>query len=247
MKENILGYKVNAQSIDCCLDDLFASLSKSRNCLWLACFNPHSYSVALNDAIFSLALKNANWLIPDGTGVVVASCILGGGIRKRITGFDVFDGLNHRMNTIGGFSVFFLGASEKTLSLIRSKMADDYPNIRIAGTYSPPFTASFSASELEDMINQVNAAQPDVLWVSLTAPKQEKFIYQNRERLNVKFAGAVGAVFDFYSGKVKRSHPVFQRLGLEWLPRLIQEPKRLWKRMIISAPIFLYHAFFRKN
>jgi N-acetylglucosaminyldiphosphoundecaprenol N-acetyl-beta-D-mannosaminyltransferase len=70
------------------------------------------------------------------------------------------------------------------------------------------------------------------------SPKQKKFIFKNRAQLNVKFFAAVGAVFDFYTGNVKRSHPVFQRMGLEWLPQLIQEPRRLWQRMFVSAPVF---------
>jgi N-acetylglucosaminyldiphosphoundecaprenol N-acetyl-beta-D-mannosaminyltransferase len=138
--------------------------------------------------------------------------------------------------------VFFLGASEETLALIRARMAVDYPAIRVAGTYSPPFKPEYSAAELDEMITAVNAARPDVLWVGMTAPKQEKWIFQNLHRLDVKFAGAVGAVFDFYVGKVKRSHPAFQELGLEWLPRLLRQPVRLWRRTFVSAPIFVWHV-----
>jgi N-acetylglucosaminyldiphosphoundecaprenol N-acetyl-beta-D-mannosaminyltransferase len=96
------------------------------------------------------------------------------------------------------------------------------------------------------MIAAINASKADVLWVGMTAPKQEKWIFENRARLNVKFAGAIGAVFDFYTGRVKRSHPVFQRLGLEWLPRLVQQPRRLWRRMFVSAPIFVWHVLKQK-
>jgi N-acetylglucosaminyldiphosphoundecaprenol N-acetyl-beta-D-mannosaminyltransferase len=96
--------------------------------------------------------------------------------------------------------------------------------------------------ELEAMIAAINQASPDILWVGMTAPKQEKWIHQNLHRLDVRFAAAIGAVFDFYTGRVIRSHPVFQRLGLEWLPRLIQEPGRLWRRMFISAPVFMWHV-----
>lgn len=76
----------------------------------------------------------------------------------------------------------------------------------------------------------------------MTAPKQEKWIFENHARLNVKFAAAIGAVFDFYAGQVKRSDPVFQRLGMEWLPRLIQQPRRLWRRMFVSAPVFIWYV-----
>ena len=96
------------------------------------------------------------------------------------------------------------------------------------------------------MIEAVTRVAPDVLWVGMTAPKQEKWIYNNKEKLNVKFIAAVGAVFDFYTGNVKRSHPWFQRLGLEWLPRLLRQPGRLWNRTLISAPGFLYRIMLQR-
>jgi N-acetylglucosaminyldiphosphoundecaprenol N-acetyl-beta-D-mannosaminyltransferase len=117
----------------------------------------------------------------------------------------------------------------------------------VAGTYSPPFKPTYSAAELDKMVAVINTSNADVLWVGMTAPKQEKFIYQNKDRLNVRFAAAIGAVFDFYAGNVKRSSPNFQRIGLEWLPRLLQEPGRLWRRMVVSAPIFLYHVLRRRS
>ena len=246
MKENILGYGVDALSVEECVGSMFDTLGKNHRCNWLACLNPHSYAVALDDEIFSRALKDADWLVPDGMGIVMASRMLGGTIRERVTGSDVFCGLHQRMNVEGGMSVFFLGATEETLALIRTRMAMDYPDIRVAGTYSPPFKSAYSPDELDEMINAINVAAPDVLWVGMTAPKQEQWIYNNRARLNVKFAGAIGAVFDFYIGRVKRSHPVFQRLGLEWLPRLLQQPRRLWRRMFVSAPVFVWHVFRQK-
>ena len=96
------------------------------------------------------------------------------------------------------------------------------------------------------MIGAVNRAGPDVLWVGMTAPKQEKWIYENRDKLHVKLIAAVGAVFDFYTGNVKRSHPWFLEHGLEWLPRLLQEPRRLWRRTFISAPVFFWLVFMQR-
>jgi N-acetylglucosaminyldiphosphoundecaprenol N-acetyl-beta-D-mannosaminyltransferase len=118
-------------------------------------------------------------------------------------------------------------------------MACDFPNITVAGCFSPPFQDEFSAEENHRIIEGINNSAPDVLWVGMTAPKQEKWIYQNRDKLHVKFIAAVGAVFDFYAGNVKRSHPWFLEHGMEWLPRLLQEPRRLWQRTFVSAPLFL--------
>lgn len=237
--ENILGYATCTLSVDQLVESVVSAAKLPTRCAWLACLNPHSYVVALDDDEFTLALKYADWLVPDGAGIVLASKVLGGGIRQRITGSDVFYALNARMNEIGNFSVFFLGATEECLADIQLRMARDYPKVHFAGCYSPPFKPEYSEAEIEAMISAINESGADVLWVGMTAPKQEKWIYHYSDRLNVKFAAAIGAVFDFYTGRVKRSHPVFQRMGLEWLPRLIQEPRRLWQRNFVSTPIFL--------
>ena len=230
-----------------CIDKLFSAFGeRKRQCAWLACLNPHSYAVSLDDPTFSAALKDADWLVPDGAGIVLASRLTGGSIGERITGSDVFYGLNQRLNAAGGMSVFFFGSTEETLAAITRRMAEDYPNIRVAGVYSPPFKADYTADETDEMLEAINTASPDVLWVGMTAPKQEVWIYRHRERINAKFAAAIGAVFDFYTGNVKRSHPLFQRLGLEWLPRLLQQPGRLWRRMFVSAPVFLWHVLLQK-
>jgi N-acetylglucosaminyldiphosphoundecaprenol N-acetyl-beta-D-mannosaminyltransferase len=160
-----------------------------------------------------------------------------------VTGSDVFAGLNQRLNAAGLMRVFFLGSTKETLALIKKRMANDYPNVKVAGVYSPPFKDVYSNAEISEIIKAVNSAAPDVLWVGLSAPKQEKFVFESRARLNVKFVAAVGAVFDFYSGNVKRDKDSwFVSHGMEWLPRLLQEPGRLWKRMFVSAPVFLIHV-----
>lgn len=240
--EDILGYGVWSQSLSDLAHTLDLLLDQPSTCRWLACMNPHSYAVAVQDQAFQQALQAADWLTPDGVGILMASRMQGGGVVQRITGFDVFVAMNTALQGRKG-SVFFLGASEDTLSLIRARMARDYPDVRVAGCLSPPFRDSFSAEENRAMIDAVNVSGADVLWVAMTAPKQEKWLAAHSGQLQVRFAGAIGAVFDFYAGKVQRSSPLFQRLGLEWFPRLLREPRRLWRRMLVSAPIFLWHAW----
>ena len=240
--QNMLSYKVYSGSPEQCVDSVVSRITNNDSPSWLACVNPHSYVAALDESEFSDALRGADWLIPDGSGIVLASRLLGGHIRQRITGSDIFAALNTKANEIGGFSVFFLGSTPDCLEEIRVRMKRDYPKIRFAGSYSPPFKPNYSEEELDAMIAAINQTHPDILWVGMTAPKQEKWIHQNLHRLDVRFAAAIGAVFDFYTGRVKRSHPIFQRLGLEWLPRLVQEPRLLWRRMFVSAPIFMWHV-----
>ncbi len=239
--EDILGYRVTTISLDACLRRILtwvegAADGKGR---YFACLNPHSIETARRDAAFTAALHDADLAVPDGVGMLIASRILGGGIRQRITGSDIFWGLNSLLNERGGYSVFFLGSTAETLARIVERMGKDYPKVRVAGVYSPPFRDAFSAAENAAMVDAINSARPDVLWVGMTAPKQEKWVRQHRDRLDVRFIGPVGAVFDFFIGRVQRSHPLFQRMGLEWLPRLLQEPRRLWRRNFVSNPGFL--------
>lgn len=238
----ILGYRVFGGDADICNTLIAAWVRDGDRARWLACLNPHSYAEALRRPPFAAALHAADWLVPDGAGVVLASRILGAGIDERVTGSDVFAGLSRLLDESGGARVFFLGSTEEILAVIRERYARDYPRLVVAGCLSPPFRPEFSEAELDGMAAAVNEARPDVLWVGLGAPKQELLIHRLAPRLRVRFAAAVGAVFDFYAGRIQRSHPVFQRLGLEWLPRLLQEPRRLWRRMFVSAPVFLWHV-----
>lgn len=247
-QEMILGYPVSNESIEGCLEQITDWLDSDVRCRFFACANPHSLIVAGGDPDFREALINAHLLTADGVGILYASRILGGNIRQRVTGCDVFYGLNNRLNFSRNscYSYFFLGSTDETLDKIQAFFSRDYPNIRFAGSYSPPFKPDFNSEDNRKMIASINAAKPDVLWVGMTAPKQEKWIYQNRDKLDVKFIGAIGAVFDFYVGNVKRSSPIFQKMGLEWLPRFIQEPRRLWRRNFISNPKFMYRVICQK-
>lgn len=242
MKEIILGYPIDTCSVREVAEQVASSLADNGSARSLACMNPHSYVVALGDEQFACALRDADWLIPDGIGIVLASKALGGTIRKRVNGPDVFAEVHSVLNRAHGARVFFMGGTTDTLAQIERRMRMDYPKIKVAGTFSPPYKPAYSAAEVDAMVAAINAASADVLWVGLTAPKQEKWILENRVRLNVRFVGAVGAVFDFYAGNIKRS-PVFLRdYGLDWLARLIQEPRRLWRRTLQSAPIFAWHV-----
>ena len=130
--EEILGYKVINRGLKHSLQSIDDWIERGNSCRVLSCINPHSYAVSHGNSVFGHALHDADWLIPDGTGIVYASRWLKGGIEGRITGSDIFSGVHSRLQRIGGKSVFFLGASEEILEIIRQKMADDYPDIKIS-------------------------------------------------------------------------------------------------------------------
>ncbi len=250
LKENICGYPVTTLPKNKCISEISDWIHDGRKGKYFVCANPHSLEVARNYPHFDLAIRNANLIVPDGIGVVIASRILGGSLRERVTGSDIFLGLSNVLNKESKYSYFFLGSTNENLAKIKDKMEMDFPNIKVVGTYSPPFKHEFNDEDNRLIVEAVNRARPDVLWVGMTAPKQEKWIYKHKDQLEVKFIGAIGAVFDFYTGNVKRSHPIFQKVGLEWLPRLIREPGRLWQRNFISNPSFLLrvnHAKFHNE
>lgn len=238
----MLGFGIFAGDARRCVATIAAWIAAGDRPRWLACLNPHSYVEALRRPDFARALESADWLVADGSGVTLASRILGAGIDQRVTGSDVFEGLSRRLDEQGGGRVFFLGSTPETLAAVAERYRRDYPRLQVVGTYAPPFRSAFAEADYDAMAAAVNAARPDVLWVGLGAPKQELSIMHLRHRLRVPFAAAIGAVFDFYSGRVERASPLVRRLGLEWLPRLLQEPRRLWRRMFVSAPIFLWHV-----
>ena len=202
--------------------------------------NAHSYNTALKDSLFAEALTKGDVLIPDGASVVMACRWLKAKSQptERIAGWDLFVHEMDRLNRKGG-TCFFMGSSEKVLELIRKRAAVDYPNIKVK-TYSPPYKPEFSEEDNKGIIEAINKANPDLLWIGMTAPKQEKWTYTHWKELNIHcHVGTIGAVFDFFAGTVERAPLWWQEHGLEWLYRLLKEPKRMWRRYIIGNTLFL--------
>ena len=244
--ENIIGYPITTKNRKACVEEIYSWILTGEKNKYFVCANPHSLELAEYDRIFKDAILNADMITPDGSGIVIASKMLKGLITYKVSGSGIFRGLSRKLNECKKYKYFFLGSTEEILAQLKNKMAETYPDIEVAGVYSPPFKTEFSDDDNIKMIEAVNKARPDVLWVGMTAPKQEKWIYHNRGQLDVKFIGPVGAVFDFFTGNVERSHPLFIKTGLEWLPRLIKQPLRLWRRMFLSAPKFMLKVFRQK-
>lgn len=179
-------------------------------------------------------------LIPDGASIVMACRKLKAKSqpKERIAGWDLFTMEMERLNRKGG-TCFFMGSSEKVLKLIREKGKTVYPNIRIE-TYSPPYKPEFSEAENREIIEAINRANPDLLWIGMTAPKQKKWAYRHWNELHIHcHCGTIGAVFDFFAGTMERAPMWWQEHSLEWLYRLIKEPKRMWRRYIIGNTLFI--------
>ena len=211
--------------------------------------NAHSFNVAQKDELFAEALAKGDYLIPDGASIIKACRILKAKSqpKERIAGWDLFsfemERLEGRSKKNNGrrLKVMFMGSSEKVLSLIRERAAKDYPNLEVI-TYSPPYKPEFSDEDNAAIIKAINDANPDLLWIGMTAPKQEKWTYQHWNELNIHcHVGTIGAVFDFYAGTAQRAPKWWQEHSLEWLYRLIKEPKRMWRRYVLGNPLFLWN------
>ena len=203
--------------------------------------NAHSFVVAQKDRAFAGALLEADALLPDGISIVKACRWLQtqDAPVEKIAGADLFAYEMGKLEEKGG-TCFFLGSSPETLALIEKKAAEVYPHIRVK-TYSPPYKLAFTPEESHAMVEAVNAADPDLLWVGMTAPKQEKWLHEHWGELDIRcHAGAIGAVFDFFAGTVERAPQKWIDLGLEWFYRLIKEPRRTWRRYLINNPVFCW-------
>lgn len=197
--------------------------------------NAHSYNTALKDEAFAEALQKGDYLVPDGMSIVKACKWLDADSqpKERIAGWDLFVAEMQRLNARGG-KCFFMGSSEAVLAKIKERASADYPSIEVE-TYSPPYKTEFSEEDNAAIINAINEANPDLLWIGMTAPKQEKWAYSHWPELNIHcHCGTIGAVFDFYAGTVKRAPQWMQKAGLEWLHRLLSNPRRMWRRYVVG-------------
>lgn len=213
--------------------------------------NAHSFNTAQDDRLFAEALSNGDYLIPDGASILKACKWLKAKSqpKERIAGWDLFSFEMEQLErksekrevNSDKLKVMFMGSSEKVLSLIKEKAALDYPHLEVL-TYSPPYKPEFSEEDNRAIINAINEANPDLLWIGMTAPKQEKWTYSHWKELNIHcHVGTIGAVFDFYAGTAKRAPMWWQKHSLEWLYRLVIEPKRMWRRYVIGNPLFLWN------
>jgi N-acetylglucosaminyldiphosphoundecaprenol N-acetyl-beta-D-mannosaminyltransferase len=200
--------------------------------------NVHSFNTSQKDPEFYRAIMKSDILIPDGIGIVFALRILLKVKLKKISGFELLIYEMERLNQSGGRG-FFLGSSENVLNLIKIRARSEYPNV-VIGSYSPPYKSVFRNEEDITMIHAINKFSPDVLFVGMTAPKQEKWAAEHFDEINARHICCIGAVFDFYAGTIKRAPQWMIKPGLEWLYRLIKEPRRMWRRYIIGNPKFLW-------
>ena len=186
---------------------------------------------------FKSIMNSADLFAPDGILVVLIARARGAHIKKKGTGPDLMERFLESTHE-KGYRHFFYGDTDETLGLLTEKVKSQFPNQTVVGSHSPPFRPA-TTEEDDFVVAEINRLRPDVLWIGLGTPKQERWMFEHRDRLNVPVTVGVGASFKFATGGVKRSPALIGNLGFEWLWRLSQEPKRLWRRVLIDAPQFI--------
>ncbi|NTS42558.1 WecB/TagA/CpsF family glycosyltransferase [Flavisolibacter sp. BT320] len=239
-RTKVLGYEVFSSSL--------SVIKADDKKILINTFSPNSYGVALKDKAFEKALKNSDLLVLDGMGIAIGSLLLNGKNIKKIAGQDCFDYLMAEAEK-NSWKVFFLGSSESTLQKIKNRAGAEFPNTQVE-TFSPPFKKSFSATDNAQMVQIINEFQPDVLFVGMTAPKQEKWAYDHKNMVNARIIATIGNVFDWYAGNSKRPAKIWIKLRMEWLVRIFLRPeilRRNTKNQMLFFRDLLLHIFFIKR
>ncbi|RZK37197.1 MAG: glycosyltransferase [Pedobacter sp.] len=216
-------------------DDLNAISIGSDRCRTINTISPNSYGLSLKDSTFKAALKKTDFLVLDGVYFAFASLLLKGRNIKKNQGPDVFYHFMNRVNKEGG-KIFFLGSSEETLQKMEQRVKTDYIHIE-SKSYSPPFKEDFSDQDNQCMLDAINAFNPEVLFVGMTCPKQEKWATEFRDKINSSLVISIGNVFDWFAGTQKPIHPFWFKIRMGWLIRIFLRPE-IFRRNIKNQMSF---------
>ena len=202
--------------------------------------NVHTTVTAHDDPTYLQVQNGAVMALPDGGPLSRYSRRKGFADAARVTGPDLMRELLKESGT-KHYRHYFYGSTQETLDILREKITEKYPGAVIAGMYSPPFRP-LTADEDAKIVEKINAAKPDFVWVGLGAPKQERWMAAHENRVQALMLG-VGAAFDYEAGNIRRTPAWMQRCNLEWLYRLMQDPKRLFKRYFVTNTKFLWWSW----
>lgn len=202
--------------------------------------NAYTVSLCWKDLELRGMLDRADLVLADGMSIVWGGRLIGVRLRCRVAGPDLAEAMCAQAETKGQ-RLFFLGSTSENLAQLKITLLKKWPRLQIAGMYSPPMCEKLTADVNDIIFEKLRLAKPDILFVGMSTPKQEKWIGSNIAYLEVPVAIGIGAAFDFISGRIPRAPLIFQRAGIEWLYRLWREPRRLWKRYLLGNAIFLAH------
>ncbi len=234
---SVLGVDVDAVQIPDVIAQMENWIGTRQQTHYIAVTGMHTVMEAQHDPGFRAVLAEADLVVPDGMPLVWCARLRGHALRRRVYGPELM--LTFCRETAAkGYRHFFYGGDSSVPERLAASLRQACPGICVAGTFSPPFR-QLSPEEDAYIVEMIHRAAPDVLWVGLGAPKQEKWMYEHRDRLNVPVLVGVGAAFDFHAGTKRQAPRWMREHGLEWLFRLVQEPRRLWRRYLVYGSEFV--------
>jgi len=228
--------------VDRSIEDVVAQLERHlihRESTHVVNLNPYHFLLSRDDREFETICATGDVVFADGVGIKFASALQNRHIHHRYTGLDVMLELC-TLSAVKGYSVFLFGGQHGIVDDCAAQLRKQLPGLTIAGTFEPPFVEGIEEFDNETIIRTINRSQPDLLFVALGAPKQEKWIERYRDRLDVPIMMGVGGSFDILGGRFSRAPHWMRSLGLEWLYRLLSEPTRLSGRYLLGIPLFVY-------
>ena len=234
----ILKTDINVTNMADTISYITANLDDLRG-NYICVSNVHTTVMAFRDAQYRKIQNSAAMALPDGQPLSIVSRMRGHHEARRVPGPDLMPAIL-KLSEEKGYTHYFYGSTEHTLAELKKSILKDYPGLQIAGMYAPPFR-ELTKEEDERIVADINAAKPDFIWVALGAPKQEIWMYKHKDRVNGLMIG-VGAAFDFIAGTVKRAPMWMQKLCLEWVFRIMQDPRRMIPRYLNTNFSFLYHT-----
>jgi N-acetylglucosaminyldiphosphoundecaprenol N-acetyl-beta-D-mannosaminyltransferase len=237
---NVLGVGISAINLDLALAAIEQALADKRRG-YICVTDVHAVMEAQADEDLRRIFNGSFLTTPDGMPMVWAGRLAGRHEMSRVYGPDLMLLLCDRLRA-QGYSHFLLGGREGVAAELGEKLSARFPGLKVVGTYTPPFRALDPVEE-EDLLRRVGEVKPDIIWVGISTPKQERFMAKYRGRLDATLLIGVGAAFDFHTGRVRQAPPWIQRSGFEWLFRLACEPRRLWRRYLLNNPRFLLGGF----
>ena len=239
MKVNLCGVNIDALSFDEVISIVEQKLLSDRKPNYIVTPNAQHIVILQKDRHFQKIYHNAFLSVPDGVPLLWAAKLMNAPLKGRVNGTDLFEKLCE-VSAEKGFKVFLLGGRPQAADRTAEVLCQKHPQLQIVGTYCPPYGFEQDTKEPEKIEAKIKAAAPDILFVALGSPKQEKWIDANYQKLGIPISIGIGASFEFVSGMVRRAPKWMQKLGWEWLYRLLVEPRRLWKRYIFGNALFIF-------
>lgn len=233
----VLGVQVDAVQIPDAIARMERWIDERRGSRYVAVTGMHGISESRLDPEFRTILGRAGMVVPDGMPLVWLGKFRGHRMRRRVYGPELM--LEFCAATDArGLRHFFYGGAEGVADTLAARMQERFPGLVVAGTYCPPFRP-LTPEEDADVVARINSARADVVWVGLSTPKQERWMHAHRHLLEAPVMVGVGAAFDMHSGRLKQAPVWMREHGLEWFYRLVQEPRRLWRRYIVLGSRFV--------